>query len=135
MALGGAFTAVVNDASAVYWNAAGLGFLEGSTNFILGTAMIAPKSSFRGVSPSVDAYYMENQVFYPSHFFITQKFSDVISAGVGLSTPFGLGTKWDEDWVGKYLAVETELRTFSAPLVLTFTFGEKFAISVGGSYS
>ena len=27
MALGGAFTAIANDASAVYWNAAGLGFL------------------------------------------------------------------------------------------------------------
>ena len=135
MALGGAFTAIANDASAVYWNAAGLGFLKSETNIILGTAMIAPQSSFRGVTPAVDSYYMENQIFYPSHFFVSQKFSDLISAGVGLSTPFGLGTKWDDNWIGRYLAIETELKTFSAPLVVTFTFGNQLAISVGGSYS
>jgi len=135
MALGGAFTAIANDASAVYWNAAGLGFLKSETNFILGTAMIAPQSSFRGVTPAVDSYYMENQIFYPSHFFVTHKFSDMISAGVGISTPFGLGTRWDENWIGRYLAIETELTTFSAPLVVTFTFGNQLAISVGGSYS
>src|SRR3990170_1986476 len=96
MGLGGAFTAIANDASAVYWNGAGLSYLEG-TNFLLGAALIGPSTTFRGVAPAVDISYMESQVFYPPHFFLSHKISDAFSVGVGASVPFGLGTKWDKN--------------------------------------
>ena len=134
MALGGAFTAIANDASAVYWNPAGISFLKG-TQFILGTAMIAPQSSFRGVTPAVDAYYMHQDLFFPSHFFVTHQFNSFITAGVGISSPFGLETTWDNDWIGRYLAINTKLTTFSAPLVVSFALLDNLSISVGGSYS
>jgi len=70
MGIGGAFTAIANDASAIYWNNAGMTQLSG-TNFMLGTALIAPSAEFRGVAPSVDKNYMKSDVFFPSHFFIT----------------------------------------------------------------
>ena len=74
MGLGGAFTAIANDASAVYWNGAGLSYLEG-TNFLLGAALIAPSTSFRGVTPSVEKTSMKSQVFLPPHFFVSHKIS------------------------------------------------------------
>ena len=45
MGMGGAFTAVANDASAIYWNPAGLTQMTG-TQFMLGTTLISPMSSF-----------------------------------------------------------------------------------------
>ena len=134
MGLGGAFTAIANDASAVYWNGAGLSYLEG-TNFLLGAALIGPSTTFRGVAPAVDISYMESQVFYPPHFFLSHKISDAFSVGVGASVPFGLGTKWDKNWIGRYLAVETELQILSAPLVVSFAILDNLSISVGGSYN
>jgi long-chain fatty acid transport protein len=134
MALGGAFTAIVNDASAVYWNGAGMSFLEG-TNFILGAALIGPSSTFRGVSPSVEKSIMVNQIFYPPHFFVTHQISESFSVGIGASVPFGLGTLWEEDWVGRYLAVETELTAISVPLVVSWKILDNLSISAGGSYS
>jgi long-chain fatty acid transport protein len=134
MALGGAFTAIVNDASAVYWNGAGMSFLEG-TNFILGAALIGPSTTFRGVSPSVDKSIMVSQVFYPPHFFATHKISNSFSVGIGASVPFGLGTLWEDGWIGKYLAVETELTTISVPLVVSWKILDNLSISAGGSYS
>jgi len=134
MGLGGAFTAIVNDASAVYWNGAGLSYLEG-TNLLLGTAIIGPSTSFRGVSPAVDKSTMISQTFVPPHFFASHKISNAFSFGLGVSVPFGLGTKWREEWMGRYLAVETELQTISFPLVISWAIMDNLSISIGGSYS
>lgn len=67
MALGGAFTGIANDPSAVYWNGAGISQLSG-TNFMIGTSLIAPSSSFRGVSPAVNEFRGKNLIFFPTHF-------------------------------------------------------------------
>ncbi len=133
MGLGGAFTAVVSDASAVYWNAAGMSFLEG-TNFILGSALIGPSTSFRGVTPSIDKSRMTSQVFMVPHFFITHKISESFSVGLGASVPFGLGTLWQDDWIGNQLAVETELTTIAVPLVVSWKILDNLSITAGGSY-
>ncbi|GAB4297147.1 MAG: outer membrane protein transport protein [Ignavibacteriaceae bacterium] len=134
MGMGGAFTGLANDASAVYWNAAGLTRLTG-THFLLGTALIGPSSTFRGVTPDTDLYHMQSQTFFPSHFFASHSVMDNLSVGLGFSTPFGLGTKWDEDWIGKYLAVETELRTFTLTPVVAFSILDNLSISGGFIYS
>ena len=133
MGMGGAFTAVVDDASAVYWNSAAMSFMEG-TNFLLGTALIGPSTTFRGVTPSINKSNMTRQVFYVPHFFITHKISESFSVGLGASVPFGLGTLWDDEWVGRYLAVETEVTTIAVPLVVSWKIGDNFSISAGGSY-
>jgi len=133
MGLGGAFTAVVSDASTVYWNAAGMSFLEG-TNLILGAALIGPSTTFRGVTPSVDKSRMISQVFFPPHFFLTHQISESFSVGIGASVPFGLGTLWEDDWIGNQLAVETELTTIAVPLVVSWKITDNFSISGGGSY-
>lgn len=134
MGLGGAFTAVANDASAIYWNSAGMTQLSG-TNFLLGTALIAPSSSFRGVSPAVDISRMKSQAFFPSHLFITHSFTESFSAGLGLTTPFGLGTHWKDGWIGRYLALETELTTFWVPITFAYSPVENFSIGAGFIYS
>ena len=133
MGMGGAYTAVVDDASAVYWNSAAMSFMEG-TNFILGAALIGPSTLFRGVTPSINKSSMTRQVFYVPHFFITHKISESFSVGLGASVPFGLGTIWDDDWLGRYLAVETELTTIAVPLVISWKIADNFSISAGGSY-
>lgn len=134
MALGGAFTALANDASAVYWNSAGIPYLKG-TNFLLGTALVAPSTTFRGVTPSVEKSYMQSQVFTPSHLFITHTLNENFGFGVGITTPFGLGTKWKGDWVGRYLAVETELKTFWVPVTIAWSPSKMISISGGFVYS
>lgn len=134
LAMGGAFTAVANDASAIYWNGAGISFLKG-TNIVFGASFIAPTSKFRGVTQDVTEYRGKNLLFYPVHFFGTHQLSDKFSVGLGFTTPFGLGTEWDENWVGKYLAIETSLQTFIVTPVVSYKPIESLAISAGFVYS
>lgn len=131
MAMGGAFTAVANDASAIYWNNAGITQLSG-TNFMMGTVLIAPNSTFRGVTPATDISYMKSSTFFPSHLFVTHSFTNSFALGLGFTTPFGLGTEWGEGWVGRYLARKTELTTFWVPLNIGFKMVDE--LSIGGSF-
>lgn len=133
VAMGGAFTAIADDPSAVYWNASGLSFLKG-TNFMLSSHLVAPQTSFRGVTPFVDKTRTENRVFFPTHLFVTHTLNEKFALGIGFTQPFGLGTTWDENWVGKYLAVETSLKTYVVPAVVSFRPIETLSISAGFLY-
>ncbi len=133
VAMGGAFTAVANDPSAVYWNAAGLTQLTG-TNIMFSTHLIAPQTSFRGVLPSIERHRAENRVFFPTHFFISHSFNEKLSAGFGFTQPFGLGTTWDKDWPGKYLAIETGLRIYLLSPVVSYKLFESLSLSAGLQY-
>lgn len=140
MGMGGAFTAVANDASAIYWNGANLANLCG-TSIVFGTALIAPSTTFQPATSlgalgfNTTEQKMESQVFYPSHFFAATKFTKNFAGGLGFTSPFGLGTKWEDNWTGRYLALETELQVFTISPVLAYRFAEEFSLSVGLVYS
>jgi len=134
MGLGGAFTAIANDASAIYWNNAGMTQLSG-TNFMLGTALIAPNAEFRGVTPAIDKNYMKSDIFFPSHLFITHSINNSFAVGIGLTTPFGLGTEWSAGWVGRYLALKTKLTTFWVPITAAYKITDELSIGASFVYS
>ncbi len=134
MAMGGAFTALSNDPSAIYFNGAGLTQLSG-TNFLIGTTMIAPVFSFRGVSPAVTEYDATKQTFFPTHIFASYKYNPDLAFGLGFTSPFGLGSKWDDNWVGKYLAIETSLQVFTISPVVAYKLTDQLSISAALVYS
>lgn len=134
MAMGGAFTAVANDPSAIYFNGAGLTQLNG-TQFLFGTTIIAPVSSFRGVSPDITQYDMKKQYFPPVHFWLSHRINEEFALGIGLTSPFGLGTEWDPNWIGRYLAIKTDLNIFTITPTLAYKFSEQLSLSAGFVYS
>jgi long-chain fatty acid transport protein len=130
MAMAGAFTGLANDPSAIYFNPAGITQLDG-TNFSAGTTLILPISSFTLPKPSTAEYEMQPQVFDLINFYVTQKLSDKLSVGLGINNQFGLGTKWDPNWIGKYLAVETTLKSFFFTPVVAYKLLKNLSISAG----
>lgn len=134
MGMGGAFTAVANDPTAVYWNGAGLTQLWG-TNFVVGGTAISPASSFRGITPQITEYKTDDQVFFPPHFFGSYRISNDFAVGLGFTVPFGLGTQWADDWVGKYLALKTQLMIFTVSPVLAYRITDQLSVSAAFVYS
>ncbi|MFA7288406.1 MAG: outer membrane protein transport protein [Melioribacteraceae bacterium] len=134
MSMAGAFTALANDPSAIYYNPAGLTQLTG-THFMAGVTLIAPSAKFTGPKPSTKEYEMESQVFNPFNFYATQQLSEDWFVGIGVNNQYGLGTKWDNNWAGRYLAVDTEIRSFYFTPVVAYKFSEQFSASVGLTYA
>lgn len=134
MSLGGAFAGLANDPTAIYFNPAGITQLTG-THILGGTTLIFPSSTFRGPSPSISETEMESQVFNPIHFDVTHQFSEEFYLGFGVGNNYGLGTKWDENWVGRFVAVETEIRTFFFNLVAAYQINDQISVALGYNYA
>ncbi len=134
VSMGGAFTGVANDASAVYFNPAGITQLSG-TSVSAGVTMIMPSATFRGVSPAVTEYKMQDQTFTPINFYFTRQISPKLHVGFGINNPYGLGSKWDDNWIGKYLAVETEIRTFFFSGNVAYQLTKCLSVAVGINYA
>jgi len=132
--MSGAFTAVANDPSAVYWNPGGLSYIKG-THFMLSSHFVSPSSSFRGISPNVEEFKVVKRTFYPSNFFASHSFDENWAAGIGFTVPFGLGTKWEDNWIGKYLALETELQIFTLSPTISYKITDELSIGAGFVFS
>ncbi|WP_224962886.1 OmpP1/FadL family transporter [Geomonas subterranea] len=125
---GNAVTAHTSDASTIFYNPALMNKLEGTQLQIGTTAIFSSReyASSIGGSPSSD-----ESVFFPSHIYITHKFNDRVSAGLGIFNPFGLGTKWNDDWDGRYIATRSNLRTFDINPVLSYRVLPSLSLAAG----
>lgn len=119
----GAFSAYANHVSTIYYNPAGLSNLEG-VQFSTGATLITPRSTFRNLTslaPAGQKTDMEKQEFWVPSFFGSYQITDGLTFGFGVYAPFGLGTKWPENWVGRGAAIETEIQTLFANPALAYT--------------
>jgi len=138
MAQAGAFAARANDASAIFFNPAGLSYLRG-TQLMIGATLITPSYTFYGPSNlnSNQAWEMNNNMFYPPNVYLTHTWTDGmlkgLAAGVGLSTPYGLGTEWPDEWVGRAVTREIELQTFFVMPTVSYALNDWVSVGVGAN--
>ncbi|RII27318.1 MAG: transporter [Geobacter sp.] len=115
---GNAVIAHTSDASAVFYNPALINTLPG-TQVMVGTVLMTPSrsytSSLNGITTEAD-----NKLFFPSTLYITHAVTDNLSAGLGVFSPFGLGTKWGDSWEGRYISTNSELQTFNINPVVSY---------------
>ena len=64
---------------------------------------------------------------------ISHQLSDKTWLGLTINTPFGLVTEYDDDWVGRYHAVKSELLTFNFNPTIAFKLNENASIGLGVS--
>lgn len=134
--MAGAFGAIADDASASYYNPAGLAFLEG-TQALAGFYLITETSEFTGDNPYPGAGYtvkMEDQIFYPPHFHLTGKLWQNLRWGISTTAPFGLGTWWPDDYAGRFITKRIDLKVFSINPNLAYKVSDNFAIAAGFDY-
>ncbi len=136
VALGGAFGATADDPTAIYYNPAGIGFLQG-TQYAVGVYFITETSTFSGANPYPGAGYsvdLKKQIFFPPHLYLTGQLTQNLRWGFGVFTPFGLGTWWPNDYAGKYIAKRTDLKSFDLNPVLAYRVSDNLSLAVGFDY-
>jgi len=100
--MGGAFRGLSDDPSAMFWNPAGLGFMN-ENSFSLGGTFILPTSSWdpsgtaQSQFPGYSAteYEAETSLRMFPNAFLTMTRDSRFKWGLGLYVPYGLGTTWD----------------------------------------
>ena len=54
--------------------------------------------------------------------------------GLGISTPFGLTTEYDDGWIGRYQALKSEIKTINVNPAISWKATPTFAVGVGVNY-
>lgn len=126
---GNAMIAHADGPAAIFFNPALLNKLEG-TQVEVGTTLIFPSRKFKSDLSSTE-YETEYSVFYPSTFYISHRFDDKVSAGLGVFSPFGLGTDWGEDWEGRYITTRSEMKTFNFNPAISYQIMSNLSVAAG----
>ncbi len=140
--MGSAFSsggATGEDASTIWFNPASMTLLKGQ-NIVVAGHLIIPKADFtNNGSTNADGSPMSGpdskggkMAFVPNLYYVGQV-NDDLFMGVSVNAPFGLGTKYDDDWVGRYHAIDTELSTININPAIAYKINKQW--SVGGGVS
>jgi long-chain fatty acid transport protein len=69
----------------------------------------------------------------PAHFYFSQKINDRVAWGVGLNSPFGLESQWNDPLV-EQAAMRSELRSYLLNPNVAFKLGNYWSVGFGADY-
>ena len=143
--LGSAYSgsaALAEDPSTIFFNPAGLTRLSGhqieaGVHFIIPQAKFIDEGSTHATGQPLNIYNDlggdgGNPAFVPN-FYYTHSISERFKAGIGVHAPYGLKTEYNRNWVGRYHAVESDLRTININPSAAFRFTDQWSVGAGMS--
>ncbi len=128
--------AIAKDASTIWFNPAGMTKLKQKQIAVVGN-LIIPDSSFTNANstdgsggpltgPDDDG---GSTAFVGNFYWVTD--IGATKFGLGINTPFGLGTEYDDNWIGRYYGVETSLQTINFNPSIARQVNNKLSIGAG----
>ncbi|WP_299255945.1 outer membrane protein transport protein [uncultured Aquimarina sp.] len=133
MAMGHTGVAVVNSAELVFFNPAGLVYLENKLNVSAGVSGIFTdviyQNSDLGISSETDS-----SVGTPLNLYGSYKVNDWLALGLGVYTPYGSEVTWPTDWAGSHLVNNIELAAIYIQPVVSIKLSDQFSIGGGPIY-
>lgn len=124
----------VTDATTVFFNPAGMSKLEGLSltgglNVVATDATFTDNgSTYPGTDGSTEEYG------YIPNLYAVIPLSGGFAVGVGINAPFGLASRFDEDWVGRYSATDSELEVVNFNVTTSWAISDAFAVGLGVNY-
>lgn len=127
-------SALADDASTLYFNPAGITRLKQTQAIIALNAIQESELQYRdngsshlltgtgglGSDPSGNAG-VSGEV--PNLYYV-QPINNKLYGGIAINAPFGLATKYSNDWIGRYHAIESKLKTLNISPSLAFDSGD-----------
>ena len=135
--MGNAFTAVADDASAIWFNPAGIAFQDGVV-VTLGTDFIMPNTDYQPLAGGA-TISPKKSTFVVPHAYISYNNPDLpVVFGLGINSPFGLTTDWTgvnvpfDSATNKSTLSKVELLHFNP--TIAFKVNEQLSLAAGISY-
>jgi len=140
--IGNAFAgsaASAEDASTIFFNPAGMTFLPGK-QIVVGVHAVMPTINFNNAGSTTlngaQALTGGNggdagSVGYVPNLYASLELSPTTWLGLGINAPFGLKTDYDAGWVGRYQALESDLKTININASIAFKVNDKISLGIG----
>jgi len=127
----GAFAAQADNPSAIFYNPAGLTQIEKPTA-VIGLTLLDLNA--RIVNNNNRERNKNGDYYIPNFYFSTPLGVKDLSFGLGVYSPYGLGTEWDDDSITKYSSTKAELTTIFVTPTLAWKPIPEISVGAGVSY-
>jgi long-chain fatty acid transport protein len=140
--IGNAFAgsaASAEDASTIFFNPAGMTYLPGK-QILVGAAAVKPSINFNnnGSTTLNGAQALTGgnggdagTVGYVPNLYASLELSPTMWLGLGINAPFGVKTDYEAGWVGRYQALESDLKAININASMAFKVNDKISLGVG----
>ena len=139
--LGNAFAggaAIAQDASTIFYNPAGLVRIPGF-QLVAGSSVIVPSfrfdnegSTHASLSPLAGNSGGDARVTKGvPNLYLSQRVSDRLTLGLGINSPFGLASDYDNGWVGRYYALDSDMFSLNINPAAAYRINDKLSIGAG----
>ncbi len=131
LGMGHAGLSIFKNAETVFFNTAGMSFLDKKFNVSFGVSAI--KSQVKFQNPRYNQHAQTNNPLgTPLYLYATYKASDNVSVGFAVYTPFGNSVVWDKDWAGSHIVNDISMKVFYIQPSMSYKINEMF--SVGAAF-
>src|SRR5262249_44894778 len=118
--MAGSLIAVVDDASGMYFNPAGIAQGQG-LEFMIGAAPIIP--SFTVKNATGQNLNGVTSLITPFHLYSTWGITDEWTVGLGIFTPNGLKVEWEPGWEGREIVIKADLKVIDINPTVAYRYG------------
>ena len=132
-------TANGKDASSVFFNPAGIAGIEKDFVIQVNGSLVMPRSDAEhasssslafGAVPGIQEGDIGQDALVPATY-VAARVNDKVNVGVGVNAPFGLTTTYDENWVGRYEALTSSVRTINVTPTVSYKLADNLSIGAG----
>lgn len=127
MGQGNAFVADASDASAIFYNPAGLNQLQ-RPQVYQGTFFNYPDREYDNGGPTSET---NHRLYRNMSVYIAVPVHNRVAVGVGFFSPFGMGTVWHPEWPGRYLTTYTSMKTYTLNPVVSVKPLDNLSLAAG----
>jgi len=138
LGMGGAFVALANDGSAIYWNPAGLAGQSSSVNLFFTGVM--PFGSYKFAVPQmgIDIDTKTESNLYPTGGLIGVYKMNKLTMGLGVYVPAGLGAQWSGGDLaafsgGKVFDWESQIGVIAITPSVAYQINDKFSVGLSAN--
>ncbi len=124
-------SAHAEDASITFFNPAGMSFIPNRLSVAAGGFGIGTEITYQNQN-TLESYSTDNPMGTPIYAAVAYKVVDEVSVGFNFSTPYGSTIKWADDWAGREIVQNIELKAFFFQPMVSFKLADW--ASVGGSF-
>lgn len=132
--------AIAEDASTLFFNPAGMTYIDG-TQAVGALHLIKPNAEFKnkgsvkafGFPPTGDEGPNAGDLAFVPNFYFMKTLTPSVKLGIGVNAPFGLKTEYDDEWIGRFQAVKSELKTININPSIAFKVNDQLSLGFGVS--
>ncbi|CAG0948682.1 Putative outer membrane protein [Methylophilaceae bacterium] len=131
--------AAAEDASTIFFNPAGMTYVQGRQG-VVALHLVRPSADF-GNEGSVAGFGRPlggeggdagGLAYVPNAYYMTEIRPD-LKFGIGVNVPFGLSTKYDKDWLGRFQAIKSDLKTVNINPAIAIKVNDQLSLGFGVS--